>query len=222
MRLHLKGSRDWNRRTKSLGACLAVGLATAWTSPAEAAVVHLEVSPAADLSQGYVLYNNYVPNSSFSIALFALGNLSGGQTAVFNHDIPSWTDENVQGPGAGYMVFALHGEPGSQGISLGFADDSLVTSGGSWDSFIASTYGPNGYTPEQFIVDHWGENFVRTLSISFPQELRRPFGVTATLVNMSDAVYGGTAIATVPEPGCCTLLVTGAGLLLAYARRRRG
>jgi hypothetical protein len=214
-------SRGWKKRAAQAAGCLTVALATAWAVPASGVTIHLEVAPSEDLSAVFVKYNNYVPNSSFGIAVFSLGDLPGGQTTSFDHDIPSWSMDNVLGPWAGYMLFGLHGAAGSQGISMSFPDDSLVTSNGSWDSFIASTYGPGNYYPEEEIVDTWNENWAYTLSISFPNHVHLDFGQTATIVNMSEAAYGGYAIATVPEPHAWVFLVSGAGVAILAVRRRR-
>ena len=211
--------RPAGRTMRAAAACLTVSLATAWQSPAEAVTVHLEVTPSEDVFQAYALYSNYVLNSSPGGRFFALGDLAAGVTAEFDHDIPDWTDEEVLGPTAGYTVVALHGPPENRGISLSMFDDSLITSGGTWESFLADS-GYNPVSTEQEIVNAWSLDQAYHLFTGLRFEIRLPFGVTATMVNLSDAAFGGTAIATVPEPGTWILLVAGAGILLVARRSR--
>ena len=49
--------------------------------------------------------------------------------------------------------------------------------------------------------------------------IKIPYGSQATLVNFSEASFGGTAIVTVPEPVTFALLVSGFGVIALLIRR---
>lgn len=221
--------QDWARRWKSRrfgrskkrldfkAACLSIGLATAWAAPAQAATVHLEVTPESTITEAYVGY--YHLNNS-SVNVLFLGTLQGGQTSHFDHDFPGVPTSAFEGFDDAYLVMGLYDEGGSQGVAFSFFDDSPITTDETWDS---SVKGRTGHT-EQNVVD--GLLGTRPFSVSGFFNAHRssrasPYGSEATMIFYSAATFGGTAIATiVPEPTTSVILVSAFGIVSLVRRRR--
>jgi hypothetical protein len=217
-RFNRVNSRRWKQRAKHLSACLAVGLATAWASPAEATVVHLEVTPDQPLGPAFVVY--YHNNSSSGFLQF-LGNLPAGETSRFDYDFNE-PIEAFQGSYPGFVILAVHNEGAgdSEGVTTSFASDWPIVDGETFQTIFTDHDGPT----RQRVIDGLKDlNFFSPVAFTnrFKSIIEIPFGSVATLINFSDPTLGGTAIATVPEPATWVLLVTGSGLLLARARRPR-
>jgi hypothetical protein len=221
-------ARAWRRtkRARLLNACLALGMATAWTPDAAATTLQLSVTPTETLNHAYVSY--YTRNSSGQY-VFSLGTLPGGQTTLFTHDFPSLpASEFDPSPPhtaywhpAGYAVFGLYGSGASTGVALSFPDDSPIVQGATWDTLIKPI---NGRT-EQDVID--GLTGVVGLSLEafvngLINVIKVPYGSQATLVNFSEATFGGTALAVVPEPATFALLVMGVGIIVLVDRRKAG
>jgi hypothetical protein len=198
---------------KKAAAVLSLGLATAWGADAVATDVHLHVRPTETIYEPYALYYNL--NGSYT-ALFDLGSsIPGDQTTSFQHSLP-WASSEFRG----YSVIGLHGPVDGRGLTLSFPDNSRISNGGTWESFITEVYGaPNLFYPTPWIIAQWGNNYASTFQLSFPSFIETDFGSRATITNYSVAEYGGWALATVPEPATCVLLVTLTGVLTTTRRR---
>src|SRR5262249_28321519 len=68
-RFALRPKRTRRRGVKLLAACASLSLATAWAAPAEAATVHLSVTPTVALTTAYAVYFNKNSSGVFVRAL---------------------------------------------------------------------------------------------------------------------------------------------------------
>jgi len=228
--------RRWNgrsavkhsRRPQKLARCLTVALATAWggaacTGAAAAATVHLEVTPTQTLTTAYAVYYNKNSSGVFS---FPLGTLPAGQTTSFDHDFP-FVDPSAFDPSppftqywepVGYGIVGLFGEGDATGATFSFQNSDAIDSGATFESLFTAQ---NGFTEASFISTlNSFPTFAGSWVNTFDHLLKVPYGSQATLVNFSTAAFGGTAIATVPEPAGWVLLVLGGGAFFWLPRRR--
>lgn len=240
-----KSKRRLKRAKKRLlGACLSASLASAWGGSADAATIHLSVSPTEAISSAGAAYFFKVGVSAFSVQ-FPLGTLAAGQTSVFDHEVL----DDVVGPASlGYAIVGLHGTAPNRGLSVSFVDDSPIQ---NHESFATVFPGYN----EQNLIEFFP--LVALTFIGATDNLYRvalPYESQATIVNFTDATFGGVAFATlmpakhpfapglaiaaghandhahlpslvsrplaVPEPASLILFVTGAGLLTVFGVRR--
>jgi hypothetical protein len=190
-----KSKRRLKRAKKRLfGACLSASLATAWGGSADAATIHLSVSPTEALSSTYALYRYKVGVSAF-YQTFSLGSLLAGKTTVFDHDVPDYV---VTSELAGYAIVGLHGNPGSQGVSVSFIDDSPIQN----HTAFATLFPPYPGFNEQTLIDFlptdggggWASTFVDVNNNGNLVIL--PYESQATIVNFTDPTFGGVAFAT--------------------------
>ncbi len=218
--------RDWAHRwmrqtgrcrkpTKFLAACASLSLATAWAESAAATTIRLEVTPTVPLHEAWVGY--YHLNDSSVNARF-LGDIAAGQTSVFNHEFLNVPPEAFSN-GLGYVLVGLYGESGSEGVMLSYVDDTPITNGETWESFVQ----PIDDDEKQQVIDGllgispWSvAAFLNGISGEHAQD----YGKSVTLINYSQAELGGTAIATIPEPATWVLVVGAAGVLPLVRRRR--
>ncbi len=211
-----KTGRIKRKPTGFLATCASLGLATAWAAPAAATTVRLEVTPTLSLREAWVGY--YHLNDS-SVNQRFLGDVPAGQTSVYLHDFPQVPPEAFSSS-RGYLLVGLYGEPGSESVMLSYINDSPITNGETWDSFIL----PISDDEKQKVIDGLSGTWPFSVGAFFngvSGELGQDFGNQVTLVHYSLAGFGGTAIATVPEPATWVLVVGAAGILPLVRRNRR-
>jgi hypothetical protein len=223
------------RRRKLRTAGLVLGLATAWGGEAQADVtLRLELTPEQTLTNAYVLYNNNVSTGLFRF----LGTVPGGQTTVFHHPLldgevlSDWQSQpesyvSFPGNGAAYSIIAVYGA--ATGVTVSFPNDDVVTQGKTWDELFNPTP-PFEYAEADIITDfQTNAPAYEALSLlgdhtrcpPYSTLLNTAYGSHATLVNFSDATFGGTAFArVVPEPASWILVVSAAGATFGACRRR--
>jgi hypothetical protein len=119
---------------------------------------------------------------------------------------------------AGYAVFGIYGAGESAGVALSFPDDSPIVQDATWDSLIKPING----TTEQSVIDGLSGGGISPAAFAngLLDVIKVPYGSRATLVNFSEASFGGTAIAVVPEPATFVLLVIGIGIITLLNRRQ--
>jgi hypothetical protein len=159
----------------------------------------------------------------------------------------SWTaDSYVPGLGhqpAVYAVIGLYEGAEGTGVSVSFSNDDPITAMATWSSIFDRDDQITAYRyTEASIVDYLQEidffpnypqvvqesevkRFLESYSSNsrpyLHSELATEYGQSATLVNFSDAAFGGTVIVQlVPEPATWCFIVGVAGIGLARWRRR--
>ena len=213
-------SRSKRVRKKFLGACLSATLATAWAGSAEAKDIHLSITPTETISAGQVLFQ--VVNSS-ALGVFYLGTIPGGQTSVF--DYLGYSDEIFNSTSLGFLFIGVHGPEDNLGLSIGVNSNSTIQNG---ESFAAAFPPVNGYSiTEANLVNavtlgYYGEYIYLPFLNQYADSVTIPYGAPGTIVNFTDASFGGTInVDVVPEPASWVLLVSAAGIITLLARGRR-
>jgi hypothetical protein len=204
-------------KTKALKtACLAVGLATAWGSPANAGPsqstdeVQLTISPSNNLTHVYFLYGVGGTTPS-NISAIPLPDIVGGITTT-----DTFSAANISSPA--YAVMGLYDETNklltlslysgeAQNIN-GNADFSDVFSPFTENTIATALLSNDTATLVNFIgqADFWTVGF----------------GSSADLINFSNASDGGSVFAAiiVPEPSSSLLVGFGALAILTLHRKR--
>lgn len=215
-------------RQRLKAAALAIGLATAWGGEACAeTMVQLEVTPTRTLRDAWVYYANNQSSARF----VSLGTLPENTTTTFLHvlngefeDRPSKLLPTLSNPNVGYWVIGVYDDGDASGIGVSFREETVVAPGTSWDDvFIYDEADIVDSLTTEFtrtfgdFVDNYGNPLYRAEAI-----LPTHYGTHSTLVNFSDAEFGGTALATiVPEPSSIILVGTAGVFLVGSAFRRR-
>jgi hypothetical protein len=217
-------------RQRLKAAALAIGLATAWGGEANAEVLlQLDISPTRTLRDAYVYYANNISSARF----ISLGTLPENETSTFYHLLDGQFDDAPQKllptsdrPNVGYWVIGVYDEENASGIGVSFRNETVVSEGTPWSSVF---FGPNeqtiaGALTTSSFLDFTFRSFIDMYgNPSYTPSAKLPthYGEYSTLVNFSDATYGGTAIARiVPEPSSI-ILVGAAGVFLVGGVLRR-
>lgn len=223
-----KSRRSKTRRRRLKATALAIGLATAWGGEANAdVIVHLEVTPTRTLRDAYVYYTNNQSSANY----FSLGALPENQTSSFNHLLdgefenePEKLLPTFNNPNVGYWVIGVFDKEDTPGVSVSFREATVVPTGTPWEDIFT--------VDEQHVANLFSLPFDDQFGVfiyRYGDPLYNPdailpthYGAYSTLVNFSDAEYGGTAIATiVPEPSSIILVGAAGVILLGGAYRRR-
>ena len=235
-------SRSWKKRSgkKLKAACLAIGLASAWGGEAEAAdlTLRLEVEPVVTLTDAVVFYFNGVTSGDWRF----LGTLPEGVTSTFTHTLvpkgpfqPQDFLDTESSLKPGYIVTGLYDDGGQPGVSVSFPDTGPIVAMQTWDEAFAPIDPFDGLFSEADIVsilsvggvpNDFLNDFARTFDASQGQWFRylsAPVNTQATLVQFSDATFGGTTTLTaVPEPSSFVLIcLASLGFLLIHRRDGR-
>jgi len=162
----------------------------------------------------------------------------------------NWTwDPDSYGPGSNkpafYAVIGLYSGDAGPGVSISFPNQDPIDALATWSSIFErqDLSIPSSFRfTEQEVVDGLTNT---TQSQDFPPlviadrlhsllaiygepngymggPLATEYGQTATMVNFSNASFGGTVnVSLVPEPAACLLLVSAAGIVSIGFRSRR-
>jgi hypothetical protein len=199
-------------------ACLAIGLATAWTGRSFGATsgydsLTLTATPSVNLSDVYLFYSGN--GLGGSVTYVSLGNLTGGVNNTINFSAL----EPVRNPGTTF-VYGLIGvyDVGNQLVTVGVNSAeaaNLTTTPVSFSSAFT-----NPFTEAQIATALMNDDMV-TLTrfyLSSPDHAAAtiPLGDSGEFFNFSNASAGGIfTVSATPEPATLSLLGLGSLLVLA-------
>jgi len=217
-----KKQPKWKRSIKA--GCLALGMATAWGGEAKADLfLQVSAHPTRTLTNAFVYYTG---NNSIA-GLESLGTLPADETTVLYRPIQG--EENNY-PFGHCVVVGLYYDGANPGVSVSFADDSVLTSHAQWaDIFECAPVSHYNHSESEYIdalnqaaggdlTPLWNCLYYRGSS---PYPVGALFSNEGTLVNFSDPAFGGVVTAqltTVPEPATWVLLIGVAGTLFFWRR----
>ena len=205
-------------------ACLAVGLATAWGSTADAGVVvntdeiQLTIAPSNSLTHVYFLFGTN-GSTLYNVTVVPAPDLVGGTstTETFSVDLPTFDDA--------YAVVGLYDETNKLlTIGLNTAAAQYYVGNTNFDGTFGNA-AEFGFYSEDTIATALLSNDTATIVNAFQSEdgFPIPLGDSGTLVNFSNASDGGSVSAEVivPEPSSIQLLCSGMLAILAFHRKWR-
>lgn len=213
-----------NRRTGLTSAGVAFAMVTAWgvESAASTIPVRLSITSEFTLLNARVLYGTNNSAGDFR----SLGTIAGGTTTAFEHIV----DDDF---GSRTRTFAIVGayDTGDQlGVTVSFPSDAPIQSHLAWETVFSDPRFVDESAILSDIISNGGLDEARRFLLVYGHPfyvgqgiIGVPFGETGTLINFSDATFGGTVTATiVPEPCSFVLVVSGMGVWYAFRRTRRG
>jgi PEP-CTERM motif len=207
-------------------ACLAVGLAAAWTGRSSAATpvydnLTLNATPSVNLYDAYYFYSGYTYVNSVrqtTWTLTPLGNLTGGVNNTINFSALE------PGGDPSTFVYSLVGvyDLGNQLVTVGVNSAEAANLTATPVSFSSAFIGP--YTEAVVATAVMNGDIVNLdrffLSIPNYNAMTSPLGESGEFFNFSNASPGGTfTVSASPEPA--TLSVLGLGVMGLFFGRRR-
>jgi hypothetical protein len=227
--------RRWSRKRKKLAklkqACLAVGLATAWSGEANAELTFTpSITPTQTISNAWIYYHQ---NATSPLNGISLGILPANQTTTFEHPNPlSNFPDNVWFSGrSGYVVIGLYDNAGEPSVAVSMPDASAILASQTWEQLFTRPE-PFYYSEAEVVAELQQGNFPSSFmegnadyfddaSGQWVQKLVTPIGDPATLVGFSTATFLGAAHVPVPEPSSLVLVVCSLGVFGVAARTNR-